>query len=103
MIAQIEADVDEAKDALLGTKVMQAFFTNRARGDEDIYLVGDKVILATLHRRWEFKAGDNTRVAKFFPQWDGPFGVTRTFPETSSYMLALPLKWTGGVPHREDF
>jgi len=90
MIAQIEADVDEAKDALLGAKIMQAFFANRARGDEDVYLVGDKVMLATLHRRREFKAGDNTRVAKFFPRWDGPFIVTRTFPETSSYTLALP-------------
>jgi hypothetical protein len=67
MITQIEADVDEAKDVLLGTKVMQAFFENRARGHEDVYLVGDKVMLATLHRRQEFKAGDNTRVAKFFP------------------------------------
>src|SRR5882757_1210766 len=89
MIAQIEADVDEAKDALLGAKIMQAFFANRARGDEDVYLVGDKVMLATLHRRREFKAGDNTRVAKFFPRWDGPFIVTRSLAEPSSYSLGF--------------
>lgn len=90
MITQIEADVCEAKDALLGAKIMQAFCANKACGPEDVYLVGDKVMLATLHRRREFKAGDKTRVAKFFPQWDGPFTVIKSFPETSSYTLNLP-------------
>jgi hypothetical protein len=54
------------------------------------YLVGDKVMLVTLHRRREFKAGDKNRVAKFFPRWDGPFTVTKSFSETSSYTLNLP-------------
>ena len=26
-------------------------------------------------------------MAKFFPCWDGPYGVTKAFPESSSYVL----------------
>jgi hypothetical protein len=88
--AQIESDVCEAKDALLGAKIMQAFFTNKSRGPEDRYDISDRVMLATLHHRRDFKAGDKSRVAKFFPRWDGPFSVTKAFPETSSYTLYLP-------------
>jgi hypothetical protein len=89
MIAQIKYDVAEAKDALLGAKILQAFFTNKSCGDEDPYLVGDHVMLTTLHRHWKYKAGDQARVAKFFSRWDGPFLVTAAFPETSSYTLHL--------------
>jgi hypothetical protein len=58
LIAQIESDVTEARDTLLGAKVLHAFFANRSRGHEDAYLVGDRVMLATLYRRREYKAGD---------------------------------------------
>jgi hypothetical protein len=75
---------------LIGIKVMQAFFANKNRGCEDAYRINDRVMLATLHHRREFKARDKSRVAKFFPCWDGPFTVTRSFPEMSSYSLDLP-------------
>jgi hypothetical protein len=90
IIFQIKGDVAEAKDALLGMKVLQAFYANKSQGPEDAYAVGDKVMLATLHRRREYKAGDKSHVAKFFPRWDGPFTVTEVFPDTSSYALRLP-------------
>jgi Integrase zinc binding domain/Chromo (CHRromatin Organisation MOdifier) domain len=90
IIAQIENNITEAKDALIGTKVMQAFFANRSRGPEDPYLVGDRVMLATLNHCQEFKACNRSRVAKFFPCWDCPFKVMKMFPETSSYTLHLP-------------
>jgi hypothetical protein len=90
IISKIEADIADAKDALLGAKILQAFYSNKSRGREDAYFVGDKVMLATLYRHREYKAGDMSRVAKFFPQWDGPYMVTRAFPEDSSYMLHLP-------------
>ena len=90
MILQIECDVDKAKDALMGTKIMQAFFANKSQGHKDVYLVGDKVMLATLHRCQEFKAGDTSRVANFFPQFDRPYSVTKAYPETSLYTLLLP-------------
>jgi hypothetical protein len=90
IISQIEADVADAKDALLGAKILQAFYSNKSRGREEAYSVGDKVMLATLHQRQEYKAGDTSHVAKFFPQWDGPYTVMRAFPEDSSYTLHLP-------------
>jgi hypothetical protein len=90
IIAQIENDVADAKDALLGAKVMQAFFANKSHGPEDCYLVGDCIMHATLHCCRDFKAGDQSRIAKFFPHWDGSFTVTKAFPETSSYTLHLP-------------
>ena len=34
--------------------------------------------------------------AKFFPRWDGPYKVTATHPEASSYTINLP-------PDRGDF
>ena len=49
VISQIEADVTDAKDALLGAKIMQAFYANKGQGREEAYTVGDKVMLATLH------------------------------------------------------
>jgi hypothetical protein len=49
--------------------------------------VGDKLMLSTLHQRWEYKAGNKKHVAKFFPHWDGPFSVTHTFPKSSSYTI----------------
>jgi hypothetical protein len=89
IISQIKADVAEAKDTLIGAKVMQAFFANKNCGHKDTYCVNNRVILATLHCHRKFKAGNKSRVAKFFPHWDGPFTVMRSFPETSSYSLDL--------------
>jgi hypothetical protein len=48
MISQIEADITDAKDTLLGAKILQVFYTNKSRGHKDAYTVGDKVMLATL-------------------------------------------------------
>jgi hypothetical protein len=68
IIVQLENDVAEAKDVLLGAKIMQAFFANKTCSNEEVYLIGDCVMLATLHHHHNFKAGDQSRVAKFFPQ-----------------------------------
>lgn len=61
----------DAKDSLLTAKITQAFYANRDHGEEDIYKVGDKVMLSMLHQRQEWKAGDKNRIAKFFPRFDG--------------------------------
>src|SRR5882757_2160037 len=45
IISQIEHDVAEAQDTLVGAKIMQAFFAAKTRGKEDHYLVGDRVML----------------------------------------------------------
>jgi hypothetical protein len=87
---QILDDEQEAKDMLLTNKISQAFHANKSRGAEDMFNVGDKVMLATLHCCWEYKAGDKNHVAKFFPRFDGPHAVTEAFADSSVYTLDLP-------------
>jgi len=90
LICRIALDVDEAKDNLLAAKISQATFANKHRGKEVEYAVGDKVMLSTKHRRQEYMQKHSGRVVKFMPRFDGPFLVTRTNPNKSSYTLNLP-------------
>jgi hypothetical protein len=46
-------------------------------------------MLSTLHSRREYKKKGEKRVAKFFPRFDGPYTIVKTFPETSTYTLNL--------------
>jgi hypothetical protein len=50
LIAQIELDVNTAQDNLLAAKVHQAYHANEHRSAEDVYAVGDKVMLSTANR-----------------------------------------------------
>jgi len=50
VVEQITAAVDEAKDNMLLAKVQQAYHANKHRGDDDVFMVGDRVMLSTLHR-----------------------------------------------------
>ena len=54
LIQKIESDIQEAKDNLLAAKVTQAEFANRHRANEDIFTIGDKVMLSMEHRRREY-------------------------------------------------
>lgn len=47
------------------------------------------MVLSTLHRRREIKAGDSNRVAKFMPRFDGPFMVKSTNERHSTVTLDL--------------
>lgn len=58
LFSQILADEADAKDSLLTAKILQAFYANKERGAEDVFKLGDKVMLSTLHCRQEWKAGD---------------------------------------------
>ena len=49
LIERIKWDVEDAKDHLLEAKCMPAFYVNRDHGEEDVFKVGDKVILSILH------------------------------------------------------
>jgi RNase H-like domain found in reverse transcriptase/Integrase zinc binding domain len=89
VIEQHNTDVDDVKDALLYVKVSQAHFANSSRGHEDIYIVGDLVMLTMLHRRNKYKKKGEKRVTKFLPRFDGPYKVTKAYPETSSYTLDM--------------
>jgi hypothetical protein len=90
LIERVNLDFAEAKDNLLAAKVSQIEFANRHRGDEIVYAVGEKVMLSTEHRRREYLQKDSKRVAKFMPRFDGPFVVTKAFPDKSVYTLDLP-------------
>jgi hypothetical protein len=90
LIKNLENDVAEAKDNLLQAKTIQAFCANEHRGREEIFEVGDKVMLATLHRRQEYKKRGEHRAAKFFPRYDGPYEIIATHPQASTYTLEMP-------------
>jgi hypothetical protein len=49
------------------------------------------VHLSTANRRHEYKKIGEKRTTKFFPPWDGPFHITDTHPEASTYTLDIPL------------
>jgi hypothetical protein len=47
-------------------------------------------MLTTLHRRNKYKKKGEKHVAKFLPHFDGPYKVTKAYPETSSYTFDMP-------------
>jgi hypothetical protein len=72
LVTQLEHDMMEAQDNLLAAKSAQASNVNRHRSMNLIFQEGDRVMLATKHRRREYiQKGDN-RVAKFMPRYDSP-------------------------------
>jgi len=58
LIERLKWDVEDAKDHLLEAKCLQAFYANRDCGPEDVFQIGDKVMLSMLHRRRKFTAND---------------------------------------------
>jgi hypothetical protein len=90
ILKRLEDDIREAQDNLLAAKTRQAYHANQHRAPEDVYQVGDLVMLSTKHRRRNYKRGGKKRVAKFMPRRDGPYKVIRAFPERSEYTLQLP-------------
>jgi len=90
LIEKLKWDVEDAKDHLLEVKCLQAFYANRDHGPEDVFQVGDKVMLSTLHHQREFTTNDPSCVAKFIPHFDGPYVIINSMPEFSAYTLDLP-------------
>lgn len=80
-----------ARDALAAAKVRQAEQANRRRGEEPEFKKGDKVMVDSSDRRSRFKTrSQDSRAAKLFARWDGPYEVEEAFPEKSTYRLSLP-------------
>jgi hypothetical protein len=92
VMERMETETRDAQDALIHAKVHQEYYANRGREKDELYNVGDKVMLSTYNRRREYVNGSNKekRVAKFLPRFDGPYRVTRTLPEFSAYTLDMP-------------
>ena len=97
-IERIQADVAEAKDNLMLAKLFQADHANRRRAPEDVYKVNDLVMLSTANRRKEYASTGSGRSAKLFPRHDGPYRVTRAFPQTSTYQLGIPNAPSNACP-----
>lgn len=89
-IVSLKTDVADAHDALLHAKIAQANAANAHRSDEPSFKVNDLVYLSTAHRRREYLNGDNKRVGKFMPRFDGPYSIVSANPESSTYTLDLP-------------
>ena len=90
IITWVALDVKEAQDNLPAAKICQAYHANEHCAPEDIYEIGDLVMLSTENRCRNYKRKGKTRVAKFMPRNDGPYTITHTFPEHSKYTLKLP-------------
>ena len=87
---KIQLDTFEARDNLTRAKILQSIQSNRARTLTFPFNIGERVRLSTFHRRREFKAAGELRVAKFMPRYDGPYKIIGTNEATSSVTLKLP-------------
>jgi hypothetical protein len=90
IIQRLQDDVIEAQENLLTAKICQAEQANKTRRPEHDIKVGDRVKLSTAHRRAEYLKKGEKRVAKYMCRFDGPYTVTATHPECSTYTLSLP-------------
>lgn len=73
VIQDLTNDVLQAQDNLLQAKVQQAFQSNKNRGLEVEYKIGDKVMLTMLHRHNDYKCKNQLQVTKLMPRRDGPY------------------------------
>ncbi|KNZ81999.1 hypothetical protein J132_09066 [Termitomyces sp. J132] len=81
IIDQLQKDVQEAQNNLLAAKVCQVYHANEWRAEEELYGVGDLMMLTTKHHCREYEKKGKRCVAKFMPQNDGPYEVIAAFPE----------------------
>lgn len=90
IVTRVALNVKEAQDNLLAAKIHQAYHANKHHAPEDIYKVGDLMMLSTENCSCNYKCKGKTHVAKFMLQNDGPYTITHAFPEHSEYTLKLP-------------
>ncbi|KAG1804743.1 uncharacterized protein HD556DRAFT_1215035, partial [Suillus plorans] len=64
LLSQLRHDVMEAQDNLLAAKAAQAANVNKGRAPALVLQTGDRVMLATKHRRREYMQKGDKRVAK---------------------------------------
>ena len=90
VIQQVHMDVADARDNLLVAKISQAHHANESWVDLFPYKVGDWIMLSTLNRHREYKNSDDKRVAKFMPQFDGPYMITDVHEAASTVTIDIP-------------
>jgi hypothetical protein len=75
---------------LMTTCYMQKFsklIMSASQSPDPTYAIGDSVMLSTFNGRHEYKKAGKQQTAKFFPRWDGPYRITKSHPEASTYTL----------------
>jgi len=77
-------------NSLLATKLSQTLQVNASQNPEPNFEVGNKVLLSTENRRYEYTQKKEGHVAKFMPHFNGPYTITKAFPQSSIYTLHLP-------------
>ena len=90
VIRRLELDVLEAQDNLLKAKISQSLQANKQRSLKFPFSIGSRVRLSTLHRRKEYTAKGEQRVAKFMPRFDGPYTIIDMDEQHSTVTLDLP-------------
>jgi hypothetical protein len=90
IIEQMQPIHLEAKDNLLEAKIKQSQQENLHRSNSFPFKIGDRAVLSTSHRRRTYKSGDEPRVAKFMPRFDGPYKILGTDEKHSTVTLDMP-------------
>ena len=90
LITQMQQIQLEAQDNLLTVQIHQAHQENTHQQLGFPFKVRDRVILSTKHRQRVYKSRDEPRIAKFMPQFDGPYPIVATNETHSTVTLALP-------------
>lgn len=79
------ANLEIAHDAIIESRVSQAYHANKHRQAEPEFEVGDLVYLST--KNLSVPKG---RARKLVPRFIGPYKVLESIPSTSNYVLELP-------------
>ena len=90
VIRRLELDVLEAQDNLLKAKISQSLQANKQCSLKFPFSIGSRVRLSTLHRRKEYTAKGEQRVAKFMPRFDGLYTIINLDEQHSTVTLDLP-------------
>jgi hypothetical protein len=90
IIKRLRLDMLEAQDNMLCTKISQCLAANEHCTDAFPFEKGGRVVLSTLHRQRDYKAKGEKRVAKFMLQFNGPYIITDSTPDSSTVTIDLP-------------
>src|SRR5882762_11478793 len=90
LITQMHNDIGDAQDHLHQAKINNTFQADKHWASEDIFTIGDQVMLSTGNQHHKYTHKGVQHVAKFMPHFDGPYHVLHTHPEVSLYTLDLP-------------
>jgi len=87
---ELHKSLADAQDSLFAAKLSQAYQANILQAIDPSFNVGDKVLLSTEYRQWDYMQSKDRRVAKFMPHFDGPYSITKAFSSSSMYTLDIP-------------